>query len=97
MSSTATPTLPGQRCARGTDRSLRDAIHSQKDMRAKMPRKMPNRSPASLRRSSLIISEPHDIQTRAISAPAMPAIINDKYQSGFFFTTKQIDPIAIEI
>ena len=39
----------------------------------------------------------HGIQTRAISANARPASSSDKYQSGFFFTTRQIDPIAIEI
>ena len=39
----------------------------------------------------------HDIQTRTISAAAKPASRSDTYQSGFFFTTRQIDPIAIEI
>ena len=39
----------------------------------------------------------HDIQTRTISAAARQASANDKYQSGFFFTTRQIDPIAMEI
>ena len=38
-------------------------------------------------------SAAHDIQTRAISAAAKPASSSDKYQSGFFFTTRQIDPI----
>src|SRR5437867_1171096 len=57
LSSTATPTLLGQRRVRGTDRSLRDATHSHNDMRAKMPRKTPNRTIASLRRSSFVIAE----------------------------------------
>src|SRR2546427_4139168 len=42
-------------------------------------------------------SAAHDIQTRAISAAARPASNSDKYQSGFFFTTRQIEPIAIDI
>jgi len=42
-------------------------------------------------------STAQDIQTRAISAAARQASSSDKYQSGFFFTTRQIDPIAIEI
>ena len=58
LSSTATPTLLGQRRVRGTDRSLRDATHSHNDIRAKMPRKMANRIIASLDRSSLVIAEP---------------------------------------
>src|SRR5438094_3211504 len=53
----ATPTLLGQRRVRGTDRSLRDATHSHNDITAKMPRKMPNRTIASLLRSSLVIEE----------------------------------------
>jgi len=43
----------------------------------------------------LLSSADHDIQTRTISAAARPAIRSYKYQSGFFFTTWQIDPIAI--
>ena len=42
-------------------------------------------------------SRAQDIQSRAISAAAKPASSSDKYQSGFFFTTRQIGPIAIEI
>ena len=37
------------------------------------------------------------IHTRTISDAAITASSSDRYQSGLFFTTRQIDPMAIEI
>src|SRR5947199_10042891 len=66
----ATPTLLGQRRVRGTDRSLRDATHSHNDITAKMPRKMPNRTIASLLRSSLVIEECSGLAVACAAAAA---------------------------
>src|SRR5947207_2913329 len=70
VSITATPTLLGQRRVRGTDRSLREATHSHNDIRAKMPRKMPKRTIASLRRSSLVISQCSGLAVACAAAAA---------------------------
>jgi len=82
VSSSATPTLLGQRRVRGTDRSPRDATHSHNDITAKMPRKMPNRPIGSLRRSSLVIAKGHFMQDRLYAGSGI-AVPHQQYDHDF--------------